>query len=46
LDAVRDKRWLDIARYYNGTGQVNIYGPRLKVAFEVSSVVTDEPQRT
>jgi hypothetical protein len=44
LKAVRDKQWLDIARYYNGTGQVNLYGPRL--AFEVSSVVTDEPQRT
>lgn len=44
--AVRNKQWLDIARYYNGTGQVDYYGPKLKVAYEVSSVVTDDPQRS
>lgn len=41
LAAVRDKRWLDIARYYNGTGQVEFYGPKLKVAYEVAQVVKD-----
>lgn len=33
LTALRDKDWSNIARYYNGTGAVAIYAPKLRAAY-------------
>lgn len=32
-DELRDKRWRDFARLYNGPGQVDIYAPRMEKAY-------------
>ncbi len=33
---MRDRNWKSLARYYNGPGQVDIYAPRFKSAYETA----------
>lgn len=33
---MRDRNWKSLARYYNGPGQVDVYAPRFKSAYETA----------
>ncbi len=43
IAALRERRWADFAHYYNGPGQVAVYGARLREAYSAAALLPPPP---